>query len=213
MSLVPSQDRRSLLAVFIVLLIAFEMIAYVTTTPTLRAIGKPFFQLYVLGPNRSATDYYPNGNPDIRVGDEVRWYVGASNFMSSVQLISIRVRLGNQTTLPPDDRQGLPSSAPLVTEFKQFIQNDQTWELTFVWRISSGAIVGSSISILKLQINDEIYLLQGSSAVDGRGFRLIFELWTWDAESGAFQFGWQTGGERQVAWLQIWFDMTNPVVS
>jgi len=201
------QNRRTLLAVFITLLIVFEMLAYVATTPRPK---ERFFQLYVLGANHMAADYYPNNDTNIPLGDSVRWYVGVTDFMGNVQLVAIRVKLGNQTIRPPDDLQALESPAPFVTEFKRFIQDNETWEIPFVWTIGNAAAVDGSTRILEFQINNEPYQLQDSSARNGYNFRLIFELWTWETDSGTFQFGWLAGGERRVAWLQVWFNMTSP---
>ena len=199
-----SQNRRTLIAVFITLLIVFEMLAYVATTPRPQ---ERFFQIYVLGAKRMAADYYPNNDTNIRPAEPVQWFVGATNFMGNVQLVVIRVRLGNQTIPPPDDVNASPSPAPLVTEFSRFIQNNETWEFPFVWQIVNAVAVDGSVSILELRINDETFQLQ-SSARGGYNFRVIIELWTWDAESGALQFGWRTASEHRVAWLQVWFNAT-----
>ena len=202
------RKRLDLIVAFITLLIIFEMMVYVATTPRPQ---EQFFQLYVLGANRIAEDYYPNGDPDIRMGETVRWYVGVTNSMRKLQLAEVRVKLGNQTIMPPNDNQTQPSPAPLITEFRRFIQNNETWEIPFAWRILNATAVEGSTRILELRINDETYRLLGSSARDGYSFRFIFELWTWQVESSGFQYGWWAGAERRVAWLQIWFNMTRPM--
>jgi hypothetical protein len=199
------QNRRTLLAVFITLLIVFEMIAYVTTTPRPQ---ERFFQLYVLGANHMAADYYPNNDTNIRLGESVHWYIGATDFMGNVQLIVVRIKLGNKTIAPPNDLQATPSPAPLVTEFTRFIQNNETWEFPFVWQIVDTLSVGNSTRILQVGISNETYQLQDSSATNGDNFRFIIELWTWNTESHILQFGWQAGGEHRVAWLQVWFNAT-----
>lgn len=201
-----SQNRRNLIVVFITLLIIFETIAYVATTPR---PSEQFLQLYVLGAKHFVADYYPNDNPNIRPHDSVRWYVGVTNFMGTVQLVAIRVRLGNETIPPPDNARALPSPAYLITEFKRFILNNETWEFPFTWQITNASAVGGSIYISRFQINGQTFQLQGSSALGGYNFRLIIELWTWDIESATFQFGWQASNERRVAWLQVWFNMTS----
>jgi len=78
-----------------------------------------------------------------------------------------------------------------------------------VWNISDAVLVGNSTRILKLQINNESYQIQDWSASNGRNFRLIFELWTWQADTNAFEFGWTTNSENRVAWLQVWFNTTS----
>ena len=197
-----------MLVVFLTLLIIFEMFDYVATTPRPR---EQFFQLYVLGANRLLSDYYPNDDPNIRVGDLIRWYVGATDFMGSVQLVVIRIKLANQTIRPPDDLQAQPSPAPLVTEFWRFIQDNETWEMPFFWQIANADTLGGSTRILEMQINNETYQVPSLTAIDGYNFRLILELWTWDTQSGALRFGWPSDGERSVAWVQVWFNMTSPV--
>jgi len=207
-SVMFSQTRRRLLVVFLTLLVIFEMVAYVATTPRPK---EQFFQLYVLGANRLLSDYYLNDDPNIRVGDLVRWHVGVTDFMGSVQLVVIRIKLGNQTIMPPDDLEAQPSPAPLITEFRRFIQDNETWEMPFFWQIVNADMLGGSTRIVEMQINNETYQVPEVTAVDGHNFRLILELWTWETQSGTLQFGWLSGGERRVAWVQVWFNMTNPV--
>jgi len=206
MKLLSSRKRQHLLAIFLTLLIVFETIAYFATTPLPR---EQFFQLYVLGAKRSLSDYYPNDDPNIRSAQLVRWYVGATNFMGDVQLVAVRVKLGNQTIRPPDDLEARPSPAPLIVEFRQFIQDNETWELPFFWQVAESESLAGSTRILEMQINNETYQISGPTAVNGHNFRLIFELWSWEVPPGAFQFGWSAGGERRVAWVQVWFNMTS----
>jgi hypothetical protein len=201
-----SANKRNLLAVFITLLIVFEMIAYVATTPRPQ---EQFFELYVLGSNRMAADYYPNGDPNIRANEQVAWYLGVTNLMGNVQFVAIRVKLGNRTINAPNDTQVLPSPAPLVTEFARFIQSNETWEFPFIWSISKLTVVNASTCISQLQIGNETYQLPSSTALKGYNFRIIIELWTMQSETGALQFGWNTGGEHRVAWLQVWFNATS----
>jgi len=206
MSFMSSQNRRTLIAVFITLLVVCEMVVYVATTPRPR---EQFFQLYVLGAKHMAADYYPNNDTDIRIGEPVTWYLGVTDNMGSVQLISIRVKIANQTIKPPDDMQALESPAPVVTEYMRFIQDNETWETPLVWSISDAVSVAGSTRILTLLINNETYQLQDCSAINGHNFRLIFELWTYQTHNDTFQFGWVTNSEHRVAWLQVWFNMTS----
>jgi uncharacterized membrane protein len=181
------------------------MIAYVATTPR---PSEQFFQLYVLGSNGRAAGYYPNNDTYISPNETVSWYLGTTNFMGNVQLVDVRVKLGNQTINPPNDTQGLPSPAPLITEFQRFTQDNETWEFPFVWRVTNAGLVNNTMHILTVEINGETFQVVDCSARSGYNFRLIFELWTWDTNTDAFQFGWETSGEHPVAWLQIWFNMT-----
>jgi len=205
MSFTSSQSRRTSIAVFITLLVVCEMLAFVATTPRPR---EQFFQLYILGANHMLADYYPNNDADIRIGQPVTWHLGVTDNTGTTQLISIRVKIGNNTLKPPDDRQALESPAPVVTEFMRFLQENETWETPFVWSVSDAVSVAGSTRILALQINNETYRLQDCSASNGQNFRLIFELWTWQRDADAFEFGWTVSGEHRAAWLQVWFNMT-----
>lgn len=207
MSFRSSQIRRTLIAVFVMLLVICVMIMYVATIPR---STEQFLQLYVLGANHQAAGYYPRDSPDILKGEQVTWYLGAINNMGTVQLVSVRVKISNSTINPPDDQQALESPAPVVTDFARFLQNNETWEFPFVWDISNATSIDGSTSILTLQINNETYYISGWSASKGYNFRIIFELWTWQTDSNEFEFGWNTNGEHQVAWLQVWFNMPNP---
>ena len=205
MSLISLQNKRTLIMVFITLLVVFETITYVTTTPR---PAPQYFQLYVLGSNGKAADYYPNTNSTISPNEEISWYLGSTNFMGNLQLVDVRVKLGNQTINPPNDQQALPSPAPLVTEFQRFTQENETWEIPFIWAVTNVKLSSGVMRILSLEIDNETYQISNWTAANGHDFRLIFELWTWDTNTSAFQFGWETNGEHPVAWLQIWFNMT-----
>lgn len=201
-----SQDRRTLIAVFIILLIVCELIVYVGTTPR---PSEQFFQIYILGANHTAASYYPRNDSDLGIDEPVTWYLGVIDDMGTVQLVSIRIKISNQTIEPPDDQHALESPAHTVTDFAKFLQNNQTWEMPFVWSISNATLTGGSTHILNLEINNETYRISDLMVRNGYNFRLIFELWTWQTDSNAWGFGWNSNGEHRIAWLQVWFNMTN----
>ena len=72
----PLPNRRVLIAVFITLIIVLETVVYIATTPR---PGEQFFQLYVFGANQMAADDYPNNDPNVRLGESVRWYVDVTS--------------------------------------------------------------------------------------------------------------------------------------
>ncbi|MGA8905949.1 MAG: DUF1616 domain-containing protein [Candidatus Bathyarchaeia archaeon] len=206
MKFTSTQNRRTLIAVFIALIVIAETAAYVATTPRPQ---ERFFQFYVLGSNRLAADYYPQNTPDLRVGSPVSWYVGVTNFMENVQLVEIRLKLGNETTLAPNDTSYAPSSAPELIAFDRFLMDNETWEFPFVWNISNGTTTAGSMRIVTARINNETYQIPDWSATNGLNFRIILELWVWQTNANAFEFGWSSNGERRTAWLQLWFNVTN----
>jgi uncharacterized membrane protein len=199
--------RVILIGVFIILIIVCETGAYLATTP--RAT-EHFFQFYLLGRNGNMTDYYPQGDPNLRVGSNVEWTVGVQNYMGSVQLVEIRVKLANETISPPDDVNYAPSSARELMSFNQFLLDNGTWQFPFIWSITNASTISGSTRILTIRINNQTYQTSDWSANNGYNFRLIFELWTWQAESNAFVFDFGSNGGHRTAWLEVWFNATNP---
>jgi hypothetical protein len=210
MSFISTQNRRTLIAVFITLIITFEVIAYIATTPRQQ---DHYFQLYLLGANHTVSDYYPGNNAKLYASERITWYLGVSDNMGTVQFVSIRVKISNQSIPPPDDQQALGSPAPTIAEFVKFLQNNETWEVPFIWTISNITLSYGSAHIVILQINNETYQVPDWTANHGYNFRLIFELWTWQPYSNSFGFGWTNDDERQVAWLQMWFNATEATAS
>jgi hypothetical protein len=139
----------------------------------------------------------------------VQWYLGVTNFMGSVQLVAIRVKLGNQTIQPPNDENVTPSPAPLITEYQRFLQDNETWEFAFNWRILNATSSQGVTRIVGLEINNQTYPVVGVDAQNGYNLRFIVELWTWSVDSNVFGFGWYAGSEHRVAWLQLWFNATS----
>jgi len=190
------------------LLFLFEIVAYTTT---ITRPSEKFFQLYVLGPTGSAGNYYPNNSSSLHIGENIQWNLGLISHMNSLQYVSIRVKLGNQTIDPPNDTLAQPSPAPLITEFKHFIVNNETWAVPFSWQITNYTTTTEGyVRIHSLTIDNLTYVLENSPVCPGINscnFRIIFELWTWNVDSNNFQAGWSTDGHRRIAWLQLWFTL------
>jgi hypothetical protein len=131
--------------------------------------------------------------------------------MGSVQYVSVRVKLGNQTILPPNDTLAVPSPAPLVTEFSRFMLDNETWHLPFEWQVANYTTAADGqVHIAELTINNVTYTLQHPptcAAIGSCNFRLLFELWTWSVDIQDFQIGWGTSDQRRIAWLQLWFNL------
>ena len=199
---------RSLLPVFLTFLVLFELVAYATTTPR---PTEQFLQLYVLGSTRNAGNYYPANSSSLQIGEDVSWNLGVVNNMGSVQYVSVRVKLGNQTILAPNDTRAVPSLAPLVTEFSRFMLDNETWQFPFEWRIANYTTAADGhVRITELTINNVTYTLQDPPtcpAIGSCNFRLLFELWTWSVDIQDFQIGWSVGDQRRIAWLQLWFNL------
>jgi len=196
-----------LLPVFLSLLVLFEVIAYTTTiTPP----SEKYIQLYVLSSNGTANDYFPNNSPYVTVGEQMSWEFAVVNDMGFVQLVAILVKLGNQSTVEPNDTLVSPAAAPLVTEFEQFVQANETWSIPFEWQVTNfTSAPDGRLHMISLDIDNMTYVVQNppSCSLTSCSLRLIFELWTWNTDSANFQIGWWNGEQRRIAWLQLWFDL------
>jgi len=207
MSMQSLDSRRTVILVFLILTVLFELTTYEASVQ--RPAGERFFQMYILGANHKAANYYPQNDTDIRVGSVLRWYLGITNNMGSAQFVEVQVKLANQTTQSPDDLKALESPAPAITDFAEVMLKNGTWEFPFVWSVENASMSGGSAHILTLEIDNQTYSVSSWAGANGYNFRLIFELWTWQPESNTFGFGWASNGERHAAWLQVWFNMTN----
>jgi uncharacterized membrane protein len=181
------------------------MLAYLAITPRPR---EQFFQLYALGENRMAEHYYPNDNSTIPLDTPVSWFLGVTNFMDSIQYVTLKVKLSNSTLAPPDETQVKPAPIPALFEFRKVLSNNETWEFPFTWSIKEIQEVGHMIYITRLTINNEVVTVPTIGAKHGYNLRLIFELWSFDIDEDGFIFGWYASQERRCAWLQIWFNVT-----
>ncbi|MFB0569122.1 MAG: hypothetical protein ACETV0_05855 [Nitrososphaeria archaeon] len=203
------------LALFFTILIVSSIVAasvtwlYLNPRPV-----EEFFALGVLGENMMAEHYYPGDDPRIGPGELVQWHVTLYNHMGSAQYVSVRVKLLNQTTPPPDDMNHTPSSVPFFKEIAHVFVDNETWVFPFYWSVENVSWSGGSAKITAVNLNN-VTITQGldTTAQDGYNFRIVLELWAYGNETTGFQFGWRSGEEVRSAWNQIWFNLTAPTAS
>jgi len=195
-------------AIFLSSLAILSMIAYVSLVPRPK---EQFFQIYVLGETKMAEKYYPNNNPSIATKIRVKWHLGATNFMGSLQYVVLKVKLANSTIPAPDDANKLPSPGTLVKEFQRVMMDNETWEFPFTWSIENVRLTRETLFITSMAVNDRTVSI-ASEARNGQNYRLIVEIWTLDQLDQKMIFGWRAGNDRKVAWLQIWFNATLPKI-
>ena len=181
------------------------MLTYTLLTPRPR---EQFFQLYILGENHRIGNYYPGDDPNLHLGEDVKWYLGIVNNMGSVQYVMIKLKIGNRSMEPPNEEKTEPAQMPTVIEYRRFLSDNETFETPIQWTIMEAEEAHGVVKLTKLKINNETVLIQGVEADKGENFRFVLELWSYDPESGVFMFGWRNGGERKTAWLQLWFNIT-----
>lgn len=199
-----TEERWRLFFIFISVLTIFSTASYLWITPRPK---EQFFQFYLLGKEKKISDYYPGETAEVPPKTLLRWYVGVTNFMGSVQYVMVRVKLGNAQTNPPNETTGAPADAPVIYELRNFLSDNETWEFPFFWEISDYKLKDGEVYV-SLTINNESTGFIDVGAEGGKKFRIIFELWTYSPEKGDFCFSWYSNGERKICWLQMWFNAT-----
>lgn len=169
---------------------------------------EPFSALALLGQHGMAEDYFPNGSPDIHVGENVRWTIYVHNHMGKTEYISLRIKLLNSTTTPPNSTSCTPSCVPATYEVQRFVQNNETWLYPFSWSVKKATFLGDYEGLDNLVINGED-VRTNVLAKNGCNFRSVIELWIFDEQLNDFRFGWSYGQESRCVWNQVWFNITN----
>lgn len=189
----------------ILITVIYAGIGYVVLTPP-----RPdsFFATWILGGTGMAADYYPNGDPDLSIGQEIKWTLGVYNHMGSLQYVVLRVKLLNSTIASPNQTTGTSSPVAPIIEFARVLLDNETWSIPFNWRLMSLARSGDRVAITRLLINNRTLVGEFASAADGNNFRFVFELWFYSETAQELVFSWVFAGESHAAWTQIWFNAT-----
>lgn len=202
---ISSRDLRYVALFAILSTVIISSAAYVTLTPL---PSEQFFAMWILGSKGLASSYYPNNDPNLRVGQSVNWTIGVNNQMSQLEYVIVRVKLLNSTIQSPNEFTGTPSPAPTLTEFRRVLVNNETWSIPFVWALSK--VTGSSnyLTITALSINGVSFSGNLASASSGLNYRFIFELWFYDANTNQLTFSWSSRNVVHAVWNQLWFNAT-----
>jgi hypothetical protein len=199
-----NEYRKRLLSIFLASLAIFTTLAYVATNPR---PSEEFFQIYVLGDDHRLEHYYPNDNSTIAPYNLVRWYVGVTNSMNSVQYAVLEFKLGNASIAAPNENTSTPSPAPVLVQYSRVLLQNETWEFPFYWEIVGENRTGNAIS-LELNVNGTTIPMANPMTQAGNNYRIFIELWVYNSVSDSVEFGWETGSQRRSAWLQVWFNAT-----
>ncbi len=154
-----------------------------------------------------AEGYYPNGDPNLEIGEDVEWHLMLFNRMGRAQLVSARIKLLNSTQSPPNSQTHDPSARESLLEINRLLLNNETWTTPLAWNIVEVIPDGDRVRIRAISFNGE------TSEVDvvskgGNNFRIVIELWSYDLDSEEFEYPWKSGTELRSAWNQIWFNVT-----
>jgi hypothetical protein len=202
---ISSRDLQYFAAFVLIVTVVTSFAAYLTFNPPRT---EEFYATWILGSDGLTENYYPNQNPNLRVGQTLNWTIDIYNHMGSLQYVVLRVKLMNSTLASPNDSTGQPSPVPSLIEFRRVLLSNETWTVPFVWSILKLEQRTSSVMITELSLNQNVMTGELAVALSGFNFRFVFELWHYDQTSGELVFPWTTAGATQSAWTEIWFNAT-----
>jgi len=163
-----------------------------------------FIAMGILGKNMKAEDYYSGNDSRIKVGDKIQWYIYLYNHWDKTQNISILIKVLNSTMPAPDDLRDEPSPIPPIWEIRLILDENETKIVPFFWYIKDVEIQENMTIIKELVINDNPVSLNIYGENTTR-FRLIFELWILNEETGKYEYGWDSKGVHYCVWNGMWF--------
>ena len=104
----------------------------------------------------------------------------------------------------PNEKENKPAEMPVIYEFKKIMFIEEVWKTFIIWKITK-VNYKNEMMYLTLLMNNT--LITVDSVLAKYNFRIIIEAWT--IEKGNEIFGWiNQSNEREVAWLQVWFNVT-----
>lgn len=178
-------------------LVLVLMIAFISTIWPVSE--ERFFELSILGKDKTADYYYPNNNSTLEVGSQVSWHVNILNHMGSEQNVSLRIKLLNSTMELPDDQKHEPSPYSSFFELPLFLDVDEAQLIPFTWSLSEAISQNDSVIIQRLVLNDQVFdvYVPASDSL----FSMVFELWVYDQASQEFTFAW--GPEEDLSSISL----------
>jgi hypothetical protein len=199
-----SLGRKEILVVYLGFLILTSLVAWVYAHPPQT---EQFASVSVLGSNNTAADYFPNNITTITLNEPIQWNVQTYNHLGSAQLFLIYIKLANaDPSLGPNATGNTPSQELPMAKFYRVVMNNETWTLPLEWSVTGESTAGGSTTIQNMTINGAPTPPVGVSAVNGKSFRIIIELWSYDIEAQAFIFSFEANEALESIFNQIYFN-------
>jgi uncharacterized membrane protein len=195
-------DYVVFITIFVAFSLVFSSIAFYMTSARL---DQPYMEFGIYSPS-GLNRYIPN-NLTLTTGQNNNWTLHINNHMARVELVMITVRIGNLTTQSPNST--VPAvTLPTIDRYQRFVNDGSSVSVKFSWTVTSLNQTGGLV-YPSLQINGQLPVPSSPiGAVQGRNFKLIFELWTFDTASSSFQYGYAGQFSRVGTWLQVWFNVS-----
>ncbi len=194
---------KEFLTLFLAFLVLTSLVAWVTANPP---SNEDFASVGTLGSNMNAASYFPNDVTTVSLNEQIQWNVQVYNHMGTTQLFAVYVRLANLTITSPNATSNTPSGGFLLLQYYRAMLNNETWNVPLKWSISSEIIGSGTTSIQSMILNNTPVSVAGVSALSGRNFRIVIELWSYDVQTHSFLFSFTARGALDSTFDQIWFN-------
>lgn len=173
-----------------------------------------FLSLSTLGSNKTAENYYPDGESTIAVGETMKWNLNVYNHMGQTEYLSIRMKLVNSSQPTPDESSYLQDQQVQIFRLDRVVEDNSRWNEPLTWSIAGINQDIDQISIKSLSVNGVNVDNLNTQTVRGKEFRIILELWRYDTEAQKFVFSQppsvkQSDTKQTTNWNQIWFRLEN----
>lgn len=182
------EEYRTVFATGSLVLILIVVAPTLSLIVPLPGVSERFSELWLLGPTRMAEGYPFN----VGVGEEYSVFVGVNNHMGSSSYYMVYVKFRNQTLHLPNATSSEPSSLAPLYVFHFFVADGETWESPLMFEISDASVLGDSMFVGNVSINDTAFSVNSSSLwnSENNGFyyQLFFELWLYNMTSSSFQY-------------------------
>jgi uncharacterized membrane protein len=150
--------------------------------------GEKFSELYILGPGHMAEDYPFN----VRASVDYRVYLGVGNHMGESAQYTVYLKLRNASESLPNVTSSMPSTLPVLLEYRVFLSNGETWENALNFSFSDIVVDGNVSWVGKLRLGDTVLDVNKTAVWDnehnGFYYQVFMELWIFNAASREFDF-------------------------
>ena len=193
------------LALFLILFVSLTAIfSSVTFYVTSARPSQSFVGLGVYS-QRGLQGYIPNSNLTVARGQTLNWTFAITNRMNKAEFVMIITRIGSNSTLTANATNPA-TTLPQVGATERFVNDGETSRINFNWTVES-SYQTAGLTYLNVSFDSQPTISSAPvGTASGRNFRLIFELWTFDAVSGSFQYGYPGQTSQVGVWLQVWFN-------
>ncbi len=195
--------NREFLTLFLAFLVLTSLVAWVTANPP---ANEDFASVSTLGSRMSAASYFPNDITTVSLSEQIQWDVQVYNHLGSTQLFALYIKLANLTISSPNATSNTPSGGFLLVQYYRAMLNNETWNLPLTWSISSETSGSGMTSIQSMLVNNTPVSVSGVSALNGKNFRIVIELWSYDVQTHSFLFSFIARGTLDSTFNQVWFN-------